>query len=259
MFELSRFQDAFCLALEGEESALKPWGAAESPGLSVYRNTVLKGAVDALVATHPTVEMMVGDPWLRAAATVYARDCTPETPALQAYGSGFPDWLMSFPPAADAPYLPAIARLDRMWWASYFAGDAMTLTADAFAGLTQEVLACTGARLHPSVLLGAFEQNMASLWLAHQASSGPQGGFEVVDDPEWIVFARPGLEVRAQMIDLPTHAFLAACVRGESLLAAAECALAVDVGAQFHDIITIGLDLGAFSRLEASSQGGISP
>jgi hypothetical protein len=259
MSELGRFQDAFGLALEGDPSALEPWDAGDAAALSVYRNTVLKGAVDALVATCPTVEMMVGEPWLRASATVYARDHAPRSPALQTYGFGFPDWLETFPPAADTPYLAAVARLDGLWWASYFAADATALAADAFVDLTSEALACTGAQLHPSVRLAALDQTIASLWLAHQAPAPLQGGFEIGDDPEWIIFARPGLEVKARKLDRASFAFFSACANGECLLAAAERALAADGSAQLSDIIAIGLELGAFGRLEPSTQGETSP
>jgi hypothetical protein len=259
MSELTRFEDAFCIALAGEDDALRPWAAAEAPGLSVYRNTILKGAVDALVATHPTVERMVGEAWLNAAAAVFARDNPPRTPALQSYGEGFADWLERFAPAEDTPYLPAMARLDRLWWQSYFAGDAAPLTAADFAGLTPDALAGTVARLHPSVQLGAFDQNLASLWIAHQPPHEPPEGFEITDAPEWIVMARPGLEVCAQPLDRAAHAFLSACAERASLLTAAERALAADADAQFPNIIAIGLELGVFARLDSGPQGGTPP
>jgi hypothetical protein len=35
--------------------------AARQPGFAVYRNTVLKGCIDALQANYPTVHALVGD------------------------------------------------------------------------------------------------------------------------------------------------------------------------------------------------------
>ena len=52
MSELLAFQDAFVAAVGGERAALSPWlapGTGEA-GLSVYRNTIAKGCVDALAA-----------------------------------------------------------------------------------------------------------------------------------------------------------------------------------------------------------------
>ena len=54
--QLSTFQDGFSAALLGPP-ADAPWlSALESqPGFAVYRNTVLKGCIDALQANYPTV------------------------------------------------------------------------------------------------------------------------------------------------------------------------------------------------------------
>lgn len=259
MSDLARFEDAFCRAMDGDETALGPWGAAGAVGLSVYRNTTLKGAVDAIVASHPTVEIMVGEAWLRAAAAEFARAHPPTSPRLHAYGEEFADWLGAFPPAADTPYLSAMARLDSLWWSSYFAPEAPVVDPTAFVGLTPEAVQHTGARLHPSVRLVAFDQTLASLWLAHQASAPRQASFEISDAPEWLVLARPEREVLARRLDAATFAYLSACAAGESLLTAAERTLAVDADAQFRDIVILGLELGVFTRLDFGPQGGVTP
>ena len=74
---LRRFQDDFARALlEPEvdadaESAVA--ALARQPGFAVYRNTVLKGCIDALQANYPAVARLVGEEWFRAAAAIYAR------------------------------------------------------------------------------------------------------------------------------------------------------------------------------------------
>jgi hypothetical protein len=71
---LSQFQSALTDALQGDVDAMMPWLARsleDTPGLAVYRNTVLRGTVDVLVATFSTVVRMVGDDWFRAAAAIY--------------------------------------------------------------------------------------------------------------------------------------------------------------------------------------------
>ena len=72
--QLTAFQDGFSAALRGQ-AMHAPWlSALESqPGFAVYRNTVLKGCIDALQASYPTVCQLVGTDWFRAAAAVYAR------------------------------------------------------------------------------------------------------------------------------------------------------------------------------------------
>ena len=124
---LARFQDDFARAL------LDPAQPAP-PAFAVYRNTVMKGCIDALQANYPAVAKLVGEEWFRAAAAVYVRDHLPRTPMLLEYGAGFADFLARFEPAAELPYLPAVARLDRFWTEAHAAADEPPLDARALAG-----------------------------------------------------------------------------------------------------------------------------
>ena len=253
MRDLAAYQDAFAQTLRGDQAALGPWmfvAPAEGDGLAVYRNTVVRGAVDALAATYTTVITMVGEPWFRAACAVYADDHPPCEPSLMRYGANFPDWLARFPPAHDTPYLHGIARLDRAWWESYFAGDAQRLVAEDLAGVEPADLERTRVRLHPSVRLAAFDQNLLSLWRDHRDAARTPATFQIEERPEFALIVRTGMDVQAQALTQGEHAFLQACIAGDSLLAAAQCALATDPQASLPQIIASGLANGAFSRLE---------
>ncbi|MEO7726906.1 MAG: DNA-binding domain-containing protein, partial [Burkholderiales bacterium] len=76
---LSRFQDAFEYALLAPDAGPDVEVAAltAQPAFAVYRNTVMKGCIDALQANYPAVTRLVGDEWLRAAASVYVRQSPP--------------------------------------------------------------------------------------------------------------------------------------------------------------------------------------
>jgi hypothetical protein len=202
MPELGAFQDAFCAALRGEVFAQAPWRAAdhEAPGMSVYRNTILKGAVDVLAGIYGTVVKLAGEDWFRGAAADYARDRPPASPSLVRYGADFPDWLAAFPPAQDSPYLAEAARLDELWNAAYFAADAEPLPPTAFAGLREPHLAHLTTRLHPSAGLAAFRHNIASLWLAHRAPEPALDGFELTQTPEQVLVVRPALDVEVRRL-----------------------------------------------------------
>jgi Putative DNA-binding domain len=77
--ELTRFQDSFAQALIASDPAvttdLEPEIAAlvRQPGFAIYRNTVMKGCIDALQANYPSIARLVGAEWFRAAAAIYAR------------------------------------------------------------------------------------------------------------------------------------------------------------------------------------------
>ena len=255
MGDLGKFQDAFSAALRGDTALIEPWlitPPSQAAGLAVYRNTVARGAIDALVATYSTVVSMVGEVWFRAAAAVYADGHRPATPSLLSYGADFPEWLSRFPPAADAPYLSGIARLDRLWWESYFAAEAGALDPGALSRLGAADLEATNVGLHPSVRLASFDQNLASLWLAHRDQDQP-GDFEIAEVAECVLIVRAGMEVEARLIEPANYAFLVASRAGESLMAAAERATAIDPQVSLPDIIGSNLAAGVFTRLAAAT------
>jgi hypothetical protein len=253
MSELGQFQDAFVAALAERTAApiagWLPAGELEPAGLAVYRNTIAKGCVDALAANFPTVASLVGDDWFRAAAALFAREHPPASAALLAYGEAFADWLARFPPAGDLPYLPAMARLDRMWTTALFAPEAEPLVAEAFA-LPPDILGAARPRLHPSLVFAGFDNGLPGLWLA--ARQPEPGEMELREDPQAILIVRPRDTVTSRVLDLAGLAFLTAArdgaSLGEAITAAGQADPTADLAALFAALIAdgvfSGLDLG---------------
>lgn len=253
MTSLAAFQDAFVAALAERAAApiagWLPGGEVEPAGLSVYRNTIAKGGVDALAANFPTVASLVGDDWFRAAAALFVREHPPASAALLAYGEAFADWLTRFPPADDQPYLPAMARLDRMWTMALFAPEARPLPAEAF-DLPPDVLAAARPRLHPSLAFAWFDSGLPGLWLA--ARQPAPGEMTLGEAPEGVLIVRPEDTVLSRLLDRAGFAFLAAArdgaSLGEAITAAAHADPAADLATLFAALIAdglfVGLDLG---------------
>jgi len=253
MTDLARFQDAFVTALaERTAEPIAGWlpeGETQPAGLSVYRNTIAKGCVDALAANFPTVASLVGDDWFAAAAALFAREHPPSSAALLAYGEAFPDWLARFPPADELPYLPAMAWLDWRWTNALFAPEAQPLDAGAFA-LTPEALAAARPRLHPSLTFAWFDSGLPDLWLAARAPE--PGEMTLSPKPQGVLIVRPDDAVQARVLDRAGHAFLAAASDGaslgEAITAAGEADPSADLASLFAALIAdgvfVGLDLG---------------
>lgn len=246
---LARFQDQFLAALDGGD--LGGWlkRGAPSPGLTVYRNTVAKGAIDAVVANFPAVARLTGEEWLAAAAAQFARVHPPTTAALIIYGADFPDWLATFPPARAMPYLADVARLDRLWTECHVAADAEPLEASALAALPLEALATTAVVLHPSLRYAWFDSNAPTLWRAQRGRPEP-GPLSWEERPEGLMLARPGGAVIDLTIGFGLNAFLLACDAGRSLASAAAEALAAEPHAQLPALLAQLLDMGALVALK---------
>ena len=243
--QLSTFQDGFSTALLGQ-AVDAPWlSPLESqPGFAVYRNTVHKGCIDALQANYPTVCQLVGDDWFRAAAAVFARAQPPRNSLLVSYGAGFADFLAGFAPAAELPYLSAVARLDRCWTECHLAADATAVDRQWLAQQTPDTLPLVHLRPHPAARWSWCDEHPAyALWQSHR------DGRPTAEPLEWTgdgaLLARPHAEVVWHPLSQAGMAFLDACAEGHTLEAAATSALDAEPTADFAALISTLLDAGA--------------
>ena len=246
---LAAFQDAFAAALRGAAEPTLACLTAQ-PGFAVYRNTAMKAITDALAANYPCVRRLVGDEWFTAAAGVYADAHPARTPVLMHYGADFEHFLSAFEPAAELPFLPAVAKLDRMWTEAHTASDEPALEASQLALLDEVAIGCLGLRPHAAARWAWFDSTpAATVWSRNRFDEEVDLG-----DVEWkgegILFTRPGAGVQTTGLDRAGCVFLDACGDGKPVLAAVDCALAADPNADVADLIARLLIAGAFARTD---------
>jgi len=255
---LSRFQDGFAQALLAPDSAAAPGLAPEiaalarQPGFAVYRNTVMKGCVDALQANYPAVARLVGDEWFRAAAAMFAREQLPAHATLLYYGEAFAEFLAHFEPAAELPYLPGVARLDRFWTEAHAAPDEPALAPAALAGLAPEALAATVLHPHAAARWAWFaEQPIYTIWQRNRETTDDE------HDIDWrgegALLARPRGAVEWVQLDAAGCAFLDACAAGLPLNQAADAAVEVQEDADLAGLMKTLLEAGAFGRMSSTA------
>ena len=228
---------------------------AAQPGFAVYRNTVLKGAIDAVEANYPAVTRLVGSEWLRAAAAVFVRAQPPAEPSLLHYGAGFADFLAGFAPAVDMPWLADVARLDRAWTEAHVAADEPPVAAAAVAALAPAELARTALRPHAAARWHvAADAPILTLWRRNRASAADVPDADVGRDLDWrgegALLTRPRDVVEAVALDAAGAAFLDACAAHGTLAEAAAAALAADPATDLARLMATLLGAGAFGHLE---------
>ena len=247
---LARFQDAFAHALlaPDAEPAAEVAALTAQPAFAVYRNTVMKVCVDALQANYPAVARLVGDEWFRAAAAIHVRDALPAEPMLLNYGAAFADFLARFEPAAELPYLPGVARLERYWTEAHVAPDAAALDPALVARLEPEKLTAMVLYPHPAVRWEWFpDAPTYTIWSRNRSGVG-------LDDdldwrPEGALLTRPRDAVEWHALDAAGCAFLDACAAHGTVAVAAQAALAVQGDADLARLMSSLLAAGAFNRM----------
>jgi hypothetical protein len=210
--------------------------------MAVYRNTVLHGAVEALRANYPAVEEIVGPEMFEALAVDFAAECPPRRPALALYGAQFADWLSRQSWVEDLPYLPDVARVERLRAESLMAADAEPLQACSwsFRDVQQGVVP-----LHPALRFAWLKTPAMTIWLAHQQP------FAAELAPEWkaegALFARPSpFVVHALRIGPAAHRMLSGMRVGESVAASMAAATRLYPDENCQAIFASLLNLGVF-------------
>lgn len=258
---LARFQDSFAKALlvEVHDAGSGIAALVRQPGFSVYRNTVMKGCIDALQANYPSVARLVGEEWFRAAAALFVRSHLPGDARMLFYGEQFADFLERFEPAAVLPYLPDVARLDRLWTEAHAADDQLPLDPAAISGFMPEQLACIVLYPHPAARWAWFaDQPIYTIWSSNREARG--GDSEIEWRGEGALLVRRDGVVSWNALDAAGCAFLDACKAGRPLGDAAANALGVNHDTDLASLLSTLLNAGAFGakmRIAAQATGSV--
>jgi len=247
---LARFQDDFVQTLLAPQNdmPLILRTLTLQPGFSVYRNTVMKGCIDALQANFPAVLRLVGEEWFRAAAALHVRVQPPDDARLLQYGVHFPAFLRSFAPAAEMPYLGGVAQLDRFWTEAHAASDADVLTPSVLAGLPLAHMGELVLTPHPAACWAWYEDHpIYTLWQRNRDAPCMGDGDDVAWCGEGALITRPAGQVQWTELGAAGCAFLDACCAGQPLVKAAEDALARDAQVDLAQLMASLLNAGAFS------------
>ncbi|MFL6717008.1 MAG: putative DNA-binding domain-containing protein [Burkholderiaceae bacterium] len=242
---LAEFQDGFSQMLQGTGPL--------PPGLAVYRNTVVKGWVDALQANYPAACRLVGEPFFRQAAVFYARLQPAGEASLLRYGADFAGYLAGYEPAAALPYLPGVARLDRYWIEAHIAPDAQALTVASLAGMAPECLAERVLAPHPAARWAWFgDQPAYTIWRRNRPDGEPEAA--LAWHGEGALLVRPDRGAVAwHALSQAGCVLLDACAAGYTLGTAAAMALEADSRADIAQLLATLLSCGAFADTESSS------
>ena len=233
MPDLATFQRAFADALLADGQPMPPF---RTQAFAVYRNTSARGAVEALRAAYPTVDMLVGEDMFTQVALDYRREQRPTSPVLSEYGSHFAAFLARQPWTCELPYLADVARLDWLWLESFLARDAAALP-QSFSGETR-------IALHPATRFAWLATPAMTIWQAHRDP------WELTElDPDWIeegaLFTRPSLSVRAELIDSAFHHLLIACATPSSVADVISTVAAAFPQAHVPELLQRGVASGA--------------
>jgi len=196
--------------------------------LALYANTVRINRRNALRATYPVVERLVGEDFFSYAAEAFARSYPSRSGNLDDYGVEFADFLESFAPAASLAYLPDVARLELL------IDHLMVEEDDRPVRSVASPLAAYDVRLDHTLKLAAGCRLLKSdfpihrIWQVNQPGFEDEGTIDLAEGGALLLVRRNGFAIEIISLERGEFAFLSAFASGLGLGAAVASACAVE-------------------------------
>ena len=211
---------------------------------AIHVNNVFGLLGAALESAFPVVCRLVGGPFFQMTAQAFVARHPPSVPHLAVYGARFADFLDSFPPASNLPYLSSVARLEWARVESCFAADQMPMNPARLAECPATLYPELVFRLHPSLRLIRSSWPVLSLWQAHQQE--PVFPVDVTSGGEAVLVLRPNLEVTMIRLSPGDAALIAAIAEQKTLTVAAFAACDVEPEFDLQTALAGHLERGSF-------------
>jgi hypothetical protein len=251
-FDSEAFVDALLYPDLPPPDGLTAWhGGRPLRRFSVYRNNVIGGLINALHARFPVCLRLVGEDFFDQMAWHYVRASLPQSPIMSDYGGDLADFIPTFEPAQELPYLADVARLEYAMGRAYHAADAAPLTRDFMRSLPGDLLEGAAASLHPSVQIVPSKYPIVSIWRENASLEEPTelelGGAEDA------LVVRPRLEVTAHVLPVGGYAFAKVLGDGGKFREAIDAAMRVAVDFDLTECLRVLLASDAFIAIRVEA------
>jgi Putative DNA-binding domain len=247
LFEVSLAQALLNPKTPVPEGVVAPDGRNAARRFAVHRNNFVSGLVKTLEARFPAVVKIVGREFFAAMARAFVVERPPRSPLLARFGDTFGDFIATFEPAGDLPYLPDVARIEAARTRAYHAADASPIGAKEMAAQDIRVAASLRFDLHPSLEIVRSKHPVVTIW----AMNCGERALEPMETwhPEDALIVRPYLDVEVRLLPPGGASFLGTLAAGRTLNEAAEAALAESPQFDLTDNLAALVGWGLVSRI----------
>jgi hypothetical protein len=229
------------------DGVVGPDGAVSHKRFSVYRNNVAISLIEAMAANFPAIERLVGEAFFASLAKAYIFEHPPSIPMLFLYGDQFAEFLETFEPVKELPYLADVARVEFAWLQAYHAADEDIVDAPSLAAIPAENVGQAIFSAHPASWV------FRSIWPAATIVSRNREGADCSDidlsQGEDILITRPELDVQTRVLPQGGYGFLSSLIAGATLEQATVTATQNDENFDLSMQLSGILECGVFTTI----------
>lgn len=198
--------------------------------IEIYRNNTFTNLRNAMQAAYPVIGKLVGEGFFKYAATEYINRYPSSSGDLHTFGSAFADFLSSFSPAAELPYLSDVAHLEWACHTAFFAADHESLELERLASISEEQYNTLGFKLHPACRLLASPYPIDEIWHANQEGVDNSRVIDLKRGGACVLVRRPMHHAEVVSLTDSEWHFLSSIAAGNTLGTACENALQYAMG-----------------------------
>lgn len=183
----------------------------------IYFGSVTEGKASALRETYPICEKIVGEGFFTGMAYEFVEKTPSRSPNLFEYGATFPEFVASFEPAEQLPYLTDVCRLEWARHCAYYGADDQAFDFEVLQGLSEEEQTKILFRLPASATLLQSQYPVNRIWDFCQKNAVGEVPLDIDDGAVSLMVWRKGVSVIMEVLDEPEWFFLKAIESGQRL------------------------------------------
>lgn len=204
-------------------------GLTAAQRLQVYRHNMQSALVGALKNVYPATERLVGEAFFTAMAAIYLKTEPSRSGNIQDYGGQFAGFIRSYEPASSLAYLADVAELEWHNLQAALAPGHIPMDLAALAALPSELQPKLRFRVQPAVRVLRSRFPVLTLW-EYCRSPAPETGLDIDLPGEYVLLARPALDVYMRRLSAGEHEFLQRVIDADTFEQACLAALEAEPG-----------------------------
>ncbi len=198
----------------------------EAANLQIYRNNTESSLLRTLTATYPLLSKLLGEDYFAYAAKTYVEQYPSRSSNLHDYGKYFANFLKTFAPIDEFPYLPTVAEFEWICHRLHFASDANTFDLSLLSNVTPADYHRLYFELHPASNLLASDYPL--LEIIDFCQKEPDTLLNLTQGPHYLQIIRRHLDIVLVPLTHCDFVFLQMLQDGMPVKAALSAALMIN-------------------------------